>query len=285
MKSSVPSRRDFLRTTSGLAAALSTSVVVGDDAAEPRVPGLEFVRVEPGRFPMGNPGPRESEENPVSREVVIARPFAISTTPVAQSVHEWLLGAAANPSRFRDDPAQPVESIGWLDVIRFCNALSERVGLMPAFEIEGDEVRGLPANGFRLPLEAEWEYACRAGTTTVYCCGDDADQLPEYAWYNRGAKGTTKPVGQKRANAWGLHDVHGNVDEWCWDWFGPIRGSAGTTTPAGPPDGIFRVIRGGSYLPDAHGLRSSLRGRAVPDCRAATIGFRLVRSLPYANPE
>ncbi len=273
----VMNRRDFLRVG---AASLVLPALSARRLEAAEVPGLSFTRVEPGRFWMGSKSLGTTDQDPPAQEVTISRPFLISTTTVTQRVHSWLMGTAANPSRFRKDPDQPVDSLSWLEAVRFCNALSERVGLPPAFAIEEEVVRGLPSEGFRLPLEAEWEYACRAGTQSVFCCGDEPDSLKNYAWFGLGADGPTRPVAGKRANAWGLFDVHGNVDEWCWDWFGPPALNPGSRTPAGPVSGVFKVIRGGSYLPGAAGLRASTRGRAVPRTKASTIGLRLVRSVP-----
>jgi formylglycine-generating enzyme required for sulfatase activity len=272
-------RRSMLRASAALTAGCLVPSLAADDTGTSKVPGLDFVRIETGRFQMGNRGFPISDEDPAPHLVTISRPFELATTTVTQEVYCWLMGEEANPSHFRKDKARPVESITWIDAIRFCNALSERVGLKPAFQIDGEQVRGLPSPGFRLPLESEWEYACRAGTTTLFSSGDSESTLSKVACFGLGLAGSTQPVRTKEPNAWGLFDMHGNINEWCWDWFGPAPRAASARTPSGPTSGVFRVIRGGSYIPGPLGLRSSFRGRAIPATRARTIGFRLARSL------
>jgi formylglycine-generating enzyme required for sulfatase activity len=127
---------------------------------------------------------------------------------------------------------------------------------------------------YRLPTEAEWEYACRAGSTTRYCFGDDEGELFEYAWYSDNSGGT-HPVGTKKSNDWGLYDMHGNVWEWCEDWYGDYP-SGEVTDPAGPSRGSERVARGGGWYDGAHFCRSGSRGSVTPDLRGHWLGFRLV---------
>jgi formylglycine-generating enzyme required for sulfatase activity len=130
------------------------------------------------------------------------------------------------------------------------------------------------ANGYRLPTEAEWEYACRAGTTTDFSFGLDPDLLKAHAWYMGNSKSRTHPVGSKLPNGFGLFDVHGNVDEWCWDWHGPYEGDA--VDPVGPPSGTGRVARGGGwYLLVPRQLQSAFRPMQPPNQRSPTTGFRL----------
>jgi formylglycine-generating enzyme required for sulfatase activity len=131
---------------------------------------------------------------------------------------------------------------------------------------------------YRLPTEAEWEYAARAGTTTVYSFGNEASQLGTYAWYRDNARQTTHPVGHKQPNAWGLFDVHGNVWEWVQDWYGAYAADA-VPDPQGPSSGSYRVIRGGSRLNDAKDCRSANRNGVPPDGRDDDLGFRLLREL------
>jgi formylglycine-generating enzyme required for sulfatase activity len=135
------------------------------------------------------------------------------------------------------------------------------------------------ANGYRLPTEAEWEYACRAGTTTAYYTGDAEDTaLEAAAWYDANSGGTTHPVGKKTPNAWGLYDMHGNVYEWCWDWYGSYSSGA-QTDPVGASSGSNRVMRGGSWFYYAQDLRSACRDSDNPSERGLdSIGFRLVCS-------
>ena len=128
-----------------------------------------------------------------------------------------------------------------------------------------------------IPTEAEWEYACRAGSTTRYCFGDDEKMLKDYAWYHKNSGGKTQPVKQKKPNAWGLYDMHGNVWEWCEDWYDdyPIEP---VTDPTGPASGAGRVVRGGSWGSDPRGLRSANRGYYSPGLRGGDLGFRLLRT-------
>jgi formylglycine-generating enzyme required for sulfatase activity len=161
-----------------------------------------------------------------------------------------------NPSSNKG-PTNPVENVSWNDATGFCRKLSEKT-----------------RRPVRLPSEAEWEYACRAGTKTRFSFGDSEDAIAEYAWTNANSK-TTHPVGQKKPNAWGLYDMHGNVWEWCQDWFGAYAAGA-VTDPAGPASGTHRVLRGGArdYYPVY--CRSASRLNCPPDNRYYNRGFRVV---------
>ena len=158
----------------------------------------------------------------------------------------------------------------------FCNALSRRVGLEEAYVVNGEDVtwKGLSCPGFRLPTEAEWEYACRAGTT-----GARYGNLDDVAWYSSNSGSTTHPVRRKQPNAWGLYDTLGNVFEWCWDWWDTYP-SGVVTDPVGPGSGSYRVGRGGSWSGGAQFARAAYRGRWTPGRRFVNLGFRLARSLP-----
>ena len=153
----------------------------------------------------------------------------------------------------------PASYVNWPDAVEFCRKLSEKEGLE-----------------YRLPTEAEWEYACRAGTTTAYSFGDDASELGEYAWYKENAWGAGQKhphtVGQKKPNPWGLYDMHGNVWEWCSDWRGDYS-SESVTDPAGPSSGSSRVIRGGGWGSVAEDCRSSRRFKGFPSSRIYGSGF------------
>ena len=135
----------------------------------------------------------------------------------------------------------------------------------------------LNGTGYRLPTEAEWEYACQAGSKGAYCFGDDRSELKKYAWYYENSGGTTHPVGAKKANAWGLYDMHGNVWEWCWDWYGKYPTSP-QKNPSGPPAGSYRVLRGGSWSIPAGYCRSAYRDWNDPSNRRYDLGFRVARS-------
>lgn len=165
-----------------------------------------------------------------------------------------------NPS-FTQKDAQPVVCISWNDAAAYCAWLSEQTG-----------------ERYSLPTEAEWEYACRVSSETEYCFGNDEQRLGEYAWYSENSEDKTHPVGQKRANAWGLYDLHGNVWEWVWDWYGPYTKEP-QHNPTGPEEGSIRVIRGGSWYNVAGSCRSAIRYRIDPGIRDGHLGFRLARRV------
>ncbi|MFP4584456.1 MAG: formylglycine-generating enzyme family protein [Desulfococcaceae bacterium] len=215
--------------------------------------GMEFVKIPAGEFVMGGCG--QNDERPL-RRVRISRPFFMGRYEVTQA--QWQKVMGNNPSRFDGCADCPVEQVSWEDVQGFLKKLNDR----------GD-------GAYRLPSEAEWEYAARAGSTSAYSFGDDEGQLGVYAWYDGNAGGKTHPVGKKRPNAWGLHDMHGNVWEWCRDWYGAYAG-AFVTDPTGPPSGTARVLRGGGWNDYASYCRAALRNNASPDFRNSVLGFRLV---------
>jgi formylglycine-generating enzyme required for sulfatase activity len=242
-----------------------------------------MVRVPAGEFQMGSP---EDEQGRLDAElehtVRITRPFMIGRTEVTQA--EWEAVMGHNPSRFADCGGDcPVETVSWLDVIAFCNALSRAEGLEECYLLEAEDVtwpRGLGCAGYRLPTEAEWEYAMRAGTQTAWSCGADTDCLDGVAWYSPNSASTTHPVGTEAANAWGLHDMHGNVWEWVWDRYGADHYADGQVDPTGPAAGAFRGLRGGGWLSEASEVRAAHRYEVLPSNRLADLGFRPTRSVP-----
>ena len=223
--------------------------------------GMEFIRIPAGTFMMGSPDSATEafdNEKPAHR-VTISQPFYLGKYPVTQAQWEVVMGN--NPSRFKGNPNLPVESVSWNDVPAFMRKLNEREG----------------GRAYRLPTEAEWEYACRAGTTTIYSFGNDAAQLGDYAWYNENSGGETHPVGEKQPNPWGLYDMHGNVWEWVQDWYSPYTAEA-VTDPIGPATGAARVIRGGGWVSSARFARSAYRVWRPPGYRHDDLGFRCLSS-------
>ncbi|MBL8423560.1 MAG: formylglycine-generating enzyme family protein [Candidatus Accumulibacter phosphatis] len=224
-----------------------------------------FRWIEPGSFRMGSP-PSEPERNAdeVQHTVTLSRGFWLADTACSQEL--WQAVTGGNPSRFQDDPRNPVENVSWLDVQTFIAELNRR----------------LPHLQARLPREAEWEYACRAGTTTPFSFGDNItadqvnyDETAPYAGGKRGwYRGRTVPGGSLPPNMWGLYEMHGNVWEWCADWYGAYRTGA-QLDPRGPQEGGGRVLRGGSWGGLGTYARSANRSRHEPDYCSHFIGFRL----------
>ena len=229
---------------------------------------MEFVWIEPGAFEMGSPASEGGfgNERPV-HEVEISQGFYLGTHEVTQGQWEAVMGS--NPSH-HEGVDRPVEMVSWHDAQEFIGRLNDA---------EGDSL-------YRLPTEAEWEYACRADSPAPWSHGDDEDELGRYAWYsgNNDPSGT-KPVGGKRPNRWGLHDMHGNVWEWAQDWFDPdYYGDSPLADPPGPDSGDGRVVRGGKFSNNAAGVRSAYRGASPAGDRTNSIGFRLLRLEVPAPP-
>ena len=222
---------------------------------------IELVLVPAGRFRMGVQAGENDDLNVGRQWALITRPCYIGKYEVTQEQWEKVMGT--NPSSFKG-PKLPVECVSWDDCQEFLNKLN---GL------------GKDPGRFRLPTEAEWEWACRAGTRTRFCSGDDEGALAEYAWYGANSGAATHPAGTRKPNAWGLHDCHGNVWEWCGDWYdGYAQGWRPRTDPTGPPSGAGRVLRGGSWFLNARLCRSSCRPRGSPISRYYDIGLRVAAS-------
>jgi formylglycine-generating enzyme required for sulfatase activity len=237
--------------------------------------GVEMVSVPGGWFDMGGDGGNE-DEGPVHRVWVDA--FLMDKYEVTQDQYRQL--QLSDVSRFQGDRL-PVEQRTWIDAIRFCNERSYEEGLDPCYDEETLEC-DFEANGYRLPTEAEWEYAARAGTSTSYFFGNDPRRLGQYAWTEDDSGERTQEVGTKRANPWGLYDMYGNVAEWVHDYYGEdYYGSSPERNPRGPQQGEFRVVRGGGWSSNAEATRSSYRSfsASVDDgCLVSdAIGFRCVR--------
>jgi formylglycine-generating enzyme required for sulfatase activity len=260
------------------------------------VAGIRLKLIPANKFLRGSPdGEGDANEHPL-REIQISRPFYLGIHEVTQSQYQAVMGQ--NPSYFsstgggkdtvgnQSTDQHSVETVSWLDAVRFCNTLSEEEGLTPFYAIQGTTV-SVPdwrGKGYRLPTEAEWEYACRAGSTAKYSFGDDPKELKEHAWYDGNSKingsYATRPVGEKRENKFGLFDMHGNVWEWCWDRYeqGYYEISS-DVDPRGPDSSsaLVRVLRGGSYLVSPTVLRAA--GRWLdPGFGYSSNGFRLART-------
>ncbi len=265
----LPSDRCLLRVS-----AASKPTSIGD-----------MVLIPVGTFRMGNITDHPdgySDEKPV-HEVTITRPFLMGRTEVTQAQYTAAIGS--NPSNF-NGPDLPVERVNWYDAVEYCNALSRHEGLDPCYSGNGTSiVCDFTANGYRLPTEAEWEYACRAGTETDFHTGDMTSgagfdpALDRAGWFDDNSNYTTHPVGDKEPNAFGLYDMHGNVWEWCWDRYGGgYYASSPDEDPRGPASGNTRVVRGGSFFSNARICRSARRGYGNPSPRNYDFGFRFVRT-------
>ncbi|HOX25420.1 MAG TPA: formylglycine-generating enzyme family protein [Candidatus Krumholzibacteria bacterium] len=247
---------------------------------------LEFVYVPPGSFVMGSPpGEPERGDDEVAHDVTLTRGFWISMYEVSEELWSSMMGGGSTQSRL------PATNVTWEQALEFCNLLSVQQGLVPAYRMVDETwTWDQAANGFRLPTEAEWEFACRAGSdaalangqlTSADCEPVDAN-LDAMGWYcgnsEVGAAYVRHTVGQKQANAWGLYDMHGNVCEWCWDWYGGYSPGA-VTDPVGPETGYYRVIRGGDFSSPARDCRSAHRFPYYVAWPIRSIGLRLVRSV------
>jgi formylglycine-generating enzyme required for sulfatase activity len=224
--------------------------------------GMKLVLIPAGTFTMGSPvGEKYRFPKEMPHEVTISKSYYLGVYEVTQHEYEKVMGN--NPSKFKG-ATNPVEMVSWEEAVSFCKKLSE----LPEEKAAG--------RLYRLPTEAEWEYACRAGSTTSYSFGDTAEALGEYAWFGD-FKGTTHPVGEKKPNRWGLYDMHGNVFEWCQDWNAAYPPDA-STDPQGPNGGSIRVLRGGCWDRDAARCRSAFRYSNDPSIHTGYYGFRLALS-------
>ena len=256
-----------------------------------------FKDIPAGTFTMGSPSTescRGSDET--QHKVTLSRGFKMSATEVPQGAFEALMGY--NPSRFSDCGADcPVETVSWHEAAAYSNALSELDERTPCYSCSGSGTgvtcqehgafsgtKLYQCPGYRLPTEAEWEYAYRAGTTTAFynggisSCGGTDPNLDKIGWYRQNSGSETHPAGKMMANTWGLYDMAGNVWEWCHDW-GTTYPTTGVTDPVGT-SGSSRVFRGGGWDYDAGFCRAAVRFSYSPGGRFNSLGFRLARSVP-----
>ena len=225
---------------------------------------MEFVWIRPGSFKMGSPSSELGcdgksrhckDEGPVHK-VEISQGFWLGKYEVTQG--QWKAVMGRNPSEFQGDDRRPVDRVSWHDVQAFIGRLNDA---------EGDSL-------YRLPSEAEWEYACRAGSSARWA----GKRLSDHAWYRTNSRYGTKAVGGKSPNRWGLHDMHGNVSEWVQDWYDKnYYASSPRVDPRGPAAGSYRVLRGGHFISSAQHVRSALRYHTSPSNNNGHFGVRLVK--------
>ncbi len=218
----------------------------------------EMILIPSGEFNMGSYKGLK-DERPVHKVSIDS--FFIGKYEVTQK--QWVALMGNNPSYFKGDNL-PVEYVSWDNVQEYLKRLSQKTG-----------------EKYRLPTEAEWEYACRAGTGTKFSSGNDHTKIGRYAWFTGNSGGKSHPAGQKLPNSWGLYDMHGNVWEWCSDWYGEeYYRNSDIKNPKGPPGGLYRVVRGGSWISLEFFLRSSARYCAKPEYNTSYVtGFRCVREI------
>ena len=254
---------------------IQKSVVVEPRESVTNSIGMELIEIPAGKFTMGSPeGEKDRDKNEAQVSVTLTKSFWLGKTEVTQGQWKSVMGSEPwdRKGDVKADKDNPATHVNWDDATEFCKTLT-------ATERKSGKLKA--NEEYRLPTEAQWEYACRAGTTTAFSFGDDESKLGEYAWF--GFAGNTRgekyahTVGMKKPNPWGLHDMHGNVFEWCSDWYGEKLSSG--VDPVGPNAGSTRVIRGGFWCDSASGCRSALRYYYIPSYRNNYSGFRVVRVL------
>jgi formylglycine-generating enzyme required for sulfatase activity len=256
-----------------------------------------------GTFMMGSPDGKGCDDERPQHKVTISSPFYMGIYPVTQAQYAKLMGK--NPSWFAatgggkdqiagmDTSRLPVEQVAWFEAALFCNALSKAEGLDLAYRIDGENVAMSGGKGFRLPTEAEWEYACRAGRSSDFGFDGGERELPGYAWFDQNSGQRTHPVGEAKANGFGLHDMHGNVWEWCGDGYeADYYDRSAQVAPLGPSQTAAQVIRGGGWNGIAESCRSAYRVWGAPVVRRSGLGFRIAlgrqepeRTLTYRKSE
>ncbi|MBX3728879.1 MAG: formylglycine-generating enzyme family protein [Candidatus Sumerlaeia bacterium] len=255
-----------------LLAHLFTLWVVGESVSAPPTAGtaravslgsgvtMTLVWVPAGNFTMGSPESEDGRypsEGPLT-QVTFSSGFWMAATEVTQAQWKAVMGAESDPATFKGDDL-PVETVSWNEAVDFCGRLSNLIG-----------------ETVTLPTEAQWEYACRAGSQTRFHFGDGDATLRDYDWVFANSSMQTHPVGSKFPNAWGLYDMHGNVREWCLDWWADSLPGGSVTDPTGPATGSRRVLRGGDHGSMPFVARAAHRSRDAADYKVAAIGFRVV---------
>jgi len=266
---------------------LTVSAVMGQGR-----PSSDFVLLKGGTFTMGSPAAEPERESDETQHRVTVSDFYIAKSEVTQREYRSVMGN--NPSAAQGDNL-PVTNVTWFDAIRYCNTISQRDGLTPAYTITGTNVTwDRNANGYRLLTEAEWEFACRAGTVTPFNFGDyvkdsDANCYNAYG-YNNNASGRwvngylqrTVAVNSYSPNSLGLYDMHGNAGEWVWDWYGELS-TASVSNPTGPGAGNYKVARGGGWNDFPKHIRSAYRSAFPADVPLYSIGIRVARNAEPAS--
>ena len=276
----------------------AASAIYGEAPGEVKKFGrIEMVFIPAGSFTMGSPESEIRRDNDEKQHSVTLSAFWMGQHEVTQEEYVAVMGT--NPSSFKDNPLNPVEGVSWYNAVEFCNKLSEQQGLKPYYAVNKSRKDPLNENsidrikwivtinggtGYRLPTEAEWEYACRAGTTTVFCYGNSLDSTMANFddSYSKGEdRKKTLPVGSFKPNAWGLYDMHGNVWEWCFDWHDvKYYERSSVKDPVNLDGGMQRVLRGGSWRSiGGSDLRSANRSWSWANAYPSYYGFRVVRSL------
>ena len=286
--------------------------------------GMKLVLIPPGTFSMGNTPKRAMKVARVLKQaselerirdelpqhrVTFTKPWLLASTEVTigqfgrfVAASNYVTDAEQTAGASKSDAARhaptwrapgypvaddfPVTHVTWNDAVAFCNWLSTAEKLKPCYRADGKGrwAHVSSGDGYRLPTEAEWEYACRAGTVAEFYFGDDPDHLGDHGWYSANSEQSAKAVGLKRANAFGLHDVYGNAREWCEDWYSAdYYAESSPMDPRGPASGTLRATRGGSWYSGAARARSGDRAGVAPTFHSSQNGFRVLRELRRAK--
>ena len=246
----------------------------GDPSGPENLSGINMVLVEGGAFTMGNARDSQyADQLPVHR--VSLGSFFLSKYEITWAQYRTIMGQGTDPA-----PADnlPVERVSWFDAVEFCNLLSGREGLTPCYLIDGKNIScDFSKKGYRLPTEAEWEYAARGGGFFGNHRFSGSDNINQVAWYYSNSNGVTHAVGRKLANELGLFDMSGNVWEWCWDWYG-FYSTDSLIDPTGPETGIDRIFRGGNMITHENYIQVTFRGFHNPSLTGVGVGFRVART-------